>query len=69
VNWLDCIKTGKKPICPIEVGHRSSGVCNIGHIAMRLGRPLKWDPAKEDFVGDAEASAALTQPMRAKYAV
>ncbi|MBU4461138.1 MAG: Gfo/Idh/MocA family oxidoreductase [Verrucomicrobia bacterium] len=68
-NWLECIRTGRKPICPIEVGHRSSGVCNIGHIAMRLGRPLKWDPAKEDFVGDAAASAALTQVMRPKYAV
>ncbi len=68
-NWLECIATGKKPICPIEVGHRSTGVCNIGHIAMRLGRTLKFDPAKEDFVGDAEASARLTQAMREKYAV
>lgn len=68
-NWLECIAGGKKPICPIEVGHRSTGACNIGHIAMRLGRALKWDPAKEDFVGDAEASARLTQTMREKYAI
>lgn len=68
-NWLECIASGKKPICPIEIGHRSTGACNIGHIAMRLGRPLKWDPVKEDFVDDAEASARLTQTMREKYAV
>jgi predicted dehydrogenase len=68
-NWLACIASGKKPICPIEVGHRSTGVCNIGHIAMRLGRKLAWDPAKEQFVGDDEANSRLTQTMREKYAV
>ena len=68
-NWLDCIASGKRPICPIEIGHRSTGACNLGLIAMRLARPLKWDPAREDFVGDAEAGARLTQTMREKYAV
>jgi hypothetical protein len=68
-NWLQSIQGGGKPICPIEVGHRSTGVCNIGHIAMRLGRTLQWDPAREQFVGDAEANARLTQTMREKYAV
>lgn len=68
-NWLDCIKTGKKNICPIDVGHRSTAACNLSHIAMRLGRTLKFDPAKEQFVGDDEANKMLTQPMREKYAV
>lgn len=68
-NWLECAQTGKTPICPIAVGHRSTGVCNIGHIAMRLGRSLKWDPAAERFIGDDEANARLTQPMRKGYEV
>jgi myo-inositol 2-dehydrogenase / D-chiro-inositol 1-dehydrogenase len=68
-NWLECIRTGKAPICPIAVGHRSTAACNIGHIAMRLGRTLKFDPVKEQFVGDEEANARLSQPMREKYAV
>ena len=68
-NWLECAKTGKAPICPIATGHRSTGVCNIGHIAMRLGRPLKWDPAAERFVGDDEANSRLVQTMRPAYAV
>lgn len=68
-NWLECMKSGKKNICPIEVGHRSTAVCNISHIAMRLGRALKFDPAAEKFVGDDEANKLLSQPMREKYAV
>ena len=68
-NWLDCAKSGKKNICPIDVGHRSTGACNLGHIAMRLGRTIRFDPVKEKFVDDAEANSKLTQEMRAKYAV
>jgi predicted dehydrogenase len=56
-NWFDCIKTRKLPICDVEVGHRSSTVCHLGSLAMRLGRKLKWDPEKEEFKGDAEANA------------
>jgi hypothetical protein len=68
-NWLDCAKSGEKSICPIDVGHRSTGACNLGHVAMRLGRTVKFDPVTEKFVDDAEANAKLTQKMRAKYAV
>jgi hypothetical protein len=59
---LGCIKTGKQPICDVEVGHRTSSVCNISNIAYALGRPLGWDPVKEKFVNDTEADALL-KPM------
>jgi predicted dehydrogenase len=68
-NWLECIASGKKPICPIDVGHRSTAACNLGHLAMRFGRTLKFDPVKEQFIGDDEANAKLKLPMREKYAV
>ena len=64
-NWLDCIKTRDKCICDFEIGHRSASVCHIGNIAMRLGRELKWDPDKEDFIGDAVARQMVGRPMRA----
>lgn len=63
-NWLDCIKTRQKPICDVEIGHRSATVCHIGNIAMRLGRELEWDPANEAFVDDPNANRWLQKPMR-----
>jgi myo-inositol 2-dehydrogenase/D-chiro-inositol 1-dehydrogenase len=66
-NWLDCIKSRKEPISPVEIGHRACTVCLVTHIAMKLGRKLKWDPEKEKFINDAEANNMLSRPQRAPY--
>ncbi len=67
-NFIECVRTRKRTICPAEVGHRSVSVCHIGVICTRLGgRPLKWDPAKQVFLDDAEASAMLSRPMRSPW--
>ena len=66
-NWLDCIKSRKDPISPVEIGHRACTVCLISHIAMKLGRKLKWNPETEKFVGDDEANSMLSRPQRAPY--
>jgi predicted dehydrogenase len=67
-NWLDCIKSRKEPVAPIEVGHRSCSACLLHHIAMKLNRRLYWDPVKEAFKnGDKEATAMLSRPRRKKY--
>ena len=66
-NWLDCIKSRKEPISPVEIGHRACTVCLVTHIAMKLGRKLAWDPAKERFVNDDEANSMLSRPQRAPY--
>ena len=66
-NWLDCIKTRKEPISPVEKGHRACTVCLITHIAMKLGRKLTWDPATEKFIKDDEANTMLSRPQRAPY--
>jgi len=68
-DFLDCIKTHKDPICSAEVGHRSSTVCHLGNIAMLLDRPLKWDPQKEQFIGDDEANRMRQRPARAPWCV
>ncbi len=68
-NFLDCIRTRRPPICPPETGHRSATVCHLGNIAIRLGRPLDWDPGSESFVGDDEANAMRSRPMRAPWAL
>jgi predicted dehydrogenase len=66
-DWLQCIKTRKRPICDVEIGHRSATVCHLGNIAVRTGRKIVWDPAKEAIVGDAEAAAMATKSYRAPW--
>jgi predicted dehydrogenase len=66
-NWLDCIKTRKKPIADVEIGHRSISICHLVNITRRIGRPLKWDPAEEKFLGDDEANKLVDLPRRKGY--
>ena len=63
-NFLECIQTRKLPICDVEIGHRSATACHLGNMAIRLGRKIQWDAAKEQIVGDAEAAAMLERPYR-----
>jgi predicted dehydrogenase len=63
-NWLDCIKSRKKPICDVAIGHRSATVCHLGNIAIRTGKKLTWDPKAETFVGDAEAAKWTSKEYR-----
>jgi predicted dehydrogenase len=66
-DLLDAIKTGKDPVATAEIGHRTASVCHLNNIAMRLGRKLKWDPVKEQFLDDSEANALVTPAMRAPW--
>jgi predicted dehydrogenase len=66
-NWLDCIHSRKKPVADVEIGHRSISVCHLVNITRRVGRPLKWDPAKETFLGDEEANRLVERPRRKGY--
>ncbi len=63
-NWLDAIRSRKKPICDVETGHRSASICELGQIGYDLRRPLNWDPVKEHFVNDDDANKLLSRPMR-----
>jgi predicted dehydrogenase len=63
-NLFDCVRSRKATACPAEVGHRSASICHLGAIAVRLGRPLTWDPDKEEFAGDAEANKWLAREQR-----
>jgi len=63
-DFLECVRSRKKPICDVEVGARSVTVCHLGNLAYWNHRRLKWDPAKERFVGDAEANKWLDRDKR-----
>ncbi|MGB5437713.1 MAG: Gfo/Idh/MocA family oxidoreductase [Maribacter sp.] len=66
-NWLDCIKTRKQPISPIEKGHKACTICLISDIAMHFDRKLQWDPKNEIFLNDEEANAMLHREQRKPY--
>ena len=68
-NFLDCIKSGRDPITPVEVGHRSASVCHLANIAMRLHCKLQWDPDKERFINNDQANRLLSKPLRAPWNV
>ena len=55
-DWLDGIRARKQPISTAEIGHRTASVCFLANIGYELQRPLFWNPAKEEFVNDAEAN-------------
>ncbi|MBX9580705.1 MAG: Gfo/Idh/MocA family oxidoreductase [Gemmataceae bacterium] len=57
-DWLNCIKSRKRPICDVEVGARSVTVCHLGNIAYWTGQGFKWDPKAWQFV---DAPAEVTK--------
>ena len=66
-DLLNAIKSGGQPVSPIDVAVRSDTVCHLSHIAMHLGRKLRWDPAKEEFIDDPVANARLKRSMRTPW--
>jgi predicted dehydrogenase len=66
-DWLDCMKSRKRPLCEVEDGHRVATACNLANMSLRLGRSIKWDPEKEVVIGDKEAQAMCVKPYRAPW--
>jgi hypothetical protein len=68
-DFVHCVKTREVPFRDVEWSHRSATVCHLGNIALKLKRPLKWDPVKEDFIGDPEASRMVDRPRRGPWQI
>jgi len=62
-NFIQCVRSRRDPIAPVEAGHQSSYLGMIAEISIRLGRTLRWDPKAERFVGDDQANRLLSAPM------
>ncbi len=65
VDFIECVRSRRDPVVPVETGHSSATVCTLGNIACELGRTLKWDPATENFIGDTDGAA--TAKLHYKY--
>ena len=69
---IEAMQAGKDVYCEkpltltIDEGKK---ICHLANIAMQLGRKLRWNPEKEDFIGDDEASARLSREQREPYTI
>jgi predicted dehydrogenase len=63
-NFLDCVKSRKRPIAPAEGAHRANATSQIANICLQLNRKLTFDPAKEQFVDDPMADRMLARTIR-----
>lgn len=63
-NFLDCVKSRKRPNADVEAGHHANVACRLGNISYRVGRRLEWDGVKEQVVGDPEANRLVVGTYR-----
>ncbi len=68
-NLLEAIRTGQPTISSIEAGAHDEMICQMGEIAVRMGRKLNWDPVKEVFKDDEIANRKLSRVMRSPWRV
>jgi len=66
-DWLAAVENRGRPVADIEQGHISTASCIMANLAMQLGRPLVYDPAKRQVVGDEEATRLLRRPYRGPW--
>jgi predicted dehydrogenase len=57
LNFIESVRKRVDPVVPVEIGHSSCCVCNLGNIACQLKRTVKWDPKNEKFVDDTDGAA------------
>ncbi|TFG56221.1 MAG: Gfo/Idh/MocA family oxidoreductase [Candidatus Aminicenantes bacterium] len=67
IDFAEAVRTRRRFALNERNAHRSCTLVNLGKIAVQLGRPLRFDPVKERFVGDEEANRLIDQPMRAPW--
>lgn len=68
-NFIECVKSRKQTITPIDVAHRSTSMSLIGGICLQLDRKLQWDPKTETFLNDDEANKLLRYDMREPWQI
>ncbi|MBM4028382.1 MAG: Gfo/Idh/MocA family oxidoreductase [Planctomycetes bacterium] len=66
-DFIDAVKTRGQTLADAEVGHRTTSLCQLGHIAIQVGRTLAWDPQAERFTNDETANRMLGRPLRSPW--
>ena len=68
-EFIDSIKSRKRTLTPVEIAHRSQTPGHLGHLAAVTGRTLKWDAAKQEIIGDAEATRLMQPASRGEWSI
>lgn len=68
-NFLNCVLTRKTPVSNIDSAVQSDFMSHLADIAIRTGRKIQWDPAKETIIGDEAATRMMRRPMRAPWSL
>jgi len=68
-NFVDCVRSRKETIAPIQVAYRAISVALLGEIAMTTGKKIQWDPKKEEIIGNPIASRLLSRPYRQPWSL
>ena len=66
-NFLDCVKSREPAVANAAVMHHSMTTVHAANICMWLKRSLKYDPVKDEFIGDEEANRFRSRAMREPY--
>jgi predicted dehydrogenase len=66
-NFFDCVQSRETPISDVVTHHRTMTCCHLCNITLMLGRELRWNPDKEQFEGDEQATMLMSRPKRGKY--
>ncbi len=66
-DWLNSMRSRKLPLADVEIGHRSVSIAHLANITRQLNRRLRWDPAAERFIDDAEANSLVSRARRKGY--
>ena len=63
-DFIECIKTGKEPLCTLENGHRSTSFAHLANIALATNMRLEWDPVEERITNSDKANDLLHYQYR-----
>jgi Oxidoreductase family, C-terminal alpha/beta domain len=66
-NFLDCVRTRRRTIAPLDVALRSATPGYLGLISILSGRKIRWDPERQRILNDSVAERLLARPMRSPW--
>lgn len=66
-DFIQSIKSGRKPVCDIEEVHYSTNMSLLGMLSLKLGQSLDWDGSKERVLGNKRANQHLSRKYRGNW--
>lgn len=68
-NFLECVRSRKTPLCPLEEGHRSTSFAHLANIALAVKQRLEWDAVNERFTNSEKANQLLSYEYRKPWKI